>query len=93
MARIGGDLGSAVQAYDLAAARKVLEDGLALLADEGVEAASGELLESLARVHWIAGDEGRAEQAARRAAGYADFGALEPRNRTAEIMDMLRAEG
>ncbi len=93
MARLGEDLGAAVRAYDLAAARAVLERGLALLADEGVEAASGELLESLARVHWIAGDEARAEEAARRAAGYADFGALEPRDRTAEIMEMLRAEG
>ena len=93
MARLGEDLGRAVQAYDIPAARRVLEDGLALLADEGVEAASGELLESLARVHWIAGDEALAEQAARRAADYADFGALEPRDRAAEIMEMLKTEG
>ncbi len=93
IAKIGERLTGAIQNYDMQTAKAIMERGLGLLTDEGLGFASAELHETLARIHWILGDEETSDMHARMAADYADFGILEPRNRTADIIEMLRNDG
>ncbi|KAH8895853.1 SET domain-containing protein [Thozetella sp. PMI_491] len=93
ISKIGEELGRALQDYNMLLARNIVENGLRLLAEDGLSFASGELHETLARIEWILGNEGASDEHARKAADYADFASLEPRNRTQEIIELLRSEG
>jgi len=92
IAPISHGITAALEKWDIHKAIRIMEDRLVLLKEEGLEASSGEMHEGLARLYWILGDEEIAIGHARNAVDYADFGYLELRNRTAEVLEMLKED-
>jgi len=80
-----------IQKGDLRGAVNHLVKALRYLEEEDLESVSGDIHESLARIYWLAGDKKTGRELARKAVDYrTDFGtSLEPRNRTADLEDML----
>ena len=75
---------------DFSGAIAMGQGGLKLLEEEDLMPLSSELYESIARVYWTTEDKKSAKAFAGKAVDYrADYGWLEPQNRTAELERLL----
>jgi Tfp pilus assembly protein PilF len=80
-----------LEARDLRGAAKQIEESIKVIKEENLEMTSAEVHESLARIYWAAGDRNLARHHVRKSVDLkSDWDYLEPRNRAAEVKEVLR---